>query len=164
MVSPDGTRVAMTGAVGGVPKLWIAQVQDSWFTPGKAPEPIAMETFADTLIAGPWSPDAKSIGGFAFTAQGLIPATYTLASRRVAQHQRLGASVAFGWEWLPDSRRILYWDVLRNTAVVSDLDARETKDIPGIPGPSELKLSGDGRTLMVNRMILEGDVWLLTLK
>lgn len=42
--------------------------------------------------------------------------------------------------------------------------SREIQDIAGIPGPSELRLSADGRTLALNRTVLEGDVWLLTLK
>lgn len=74
------------------------------------------------------------------------------------------ASIVPGLAWLPDSRRVVYWDFARSTAVVSDLDAHETKDLPGIPGPSELRLSADGRTLMQNRTIFEGDIWLLTLK
>jgi len=69
-----------------------------------------------------------------------------------------------GMTWLPDSRRLLGWDALRNTAVLWDAESRETRDIAGIPGPSEMGLSADGRTLVLNRTVLEGDIWLLTLK
>jgi sugar lactone lactonase YvrE len=91
-------------------------------------------------------------------------ATYSLDSRRVERHDKIHLWNFLGFAWLPDSRRVLYWDVLRGTAVVSDLDGTKVRDLADIPGPSEMKLSRDGRTLLVNRTILEGNIWLLTLK
>ena len=55
-------------------------------------------------------------------------------------------------------------DERRNVAVLWDTVAQEARDIPGVPGPSELELSADGRTLILNRQIAEADIWMLTLE
>ncbi len=164
-VSMDSARVAMSVlAGGGPPKLAIDETRDGWFAAGGVQQPIPVETVANAFDAIAWSPDGASIGGFVDTNQGPVVATYAMASRRVERHEQLHASTTYGFTWLPDCRRLLYWDVLRNAAVVADTDARQTQEVPGIPGPSELRLAADGRTLMVNHVLFEGDIWLLTLK
>jgi hypothetical protein len=89
---------------------------------------------------------------------------YSVATNRFESRTDLEGLATSGVTWLPDSRHLLGWDALRNTAVLWDVESREVRDIAGIPGPSELRLSADGRTLVLNRTVLEGDVWLLTLK
>jgi len=151
-------------APGEKPRLVVANVEDDWFTPGKPPPPIAFTPVADAFDPRAWSPDGKTIGGITFTPQGPVAATCSIASGRVEQHPQLRAWNLFGIAWLPDGRRFLSWDPLHNSTILSDVDAHETKEVPGIPGPSQLELTRDGRTLMVARTILDGDIWLLTLK
>ena len=45
-----------------------------------------------------------------------------------------------------------------------DTVAQEVRDVPGLPGPSELDLSAEGRTLILNRRVSEADIWMLTLE
>ena len=49
-------------------------------------------------------------------------------------------------------------------ATVWDTVAQEVRDVPGLPGPSELDLSTDGRTLILNRRVSKADIWMLTLE
>ena len=165
IVSPDGKRVAMgLRTPDAPPKLVMANVEDAWFTPGKPPAPIAVEPVADAFDPREWSPDGSTLGGITFAAHGPVAATCDLATGRVTPRESFRAWNLFGIAWLPDSRRFLSWDFTRNATLVQDLDGRNAKEVPGVPGPCELKLSPDGRTLVVTRTILEGDIWLLTLR
>jgi WD40 repeat protein len=98
-----------------------------------------------------------------------VPAIYTPSTKELdLQQHRAGQD--FGdwntdasWCWLPDGRRILTWDTSRGVATLWDTVTQEVRDVPGIPGPSDIALSADGRTLVLDRVILEGDIWMLTL-
>ncbi len=165
IVSPDGARIAMSVlSRRGLPQLGIARVEESWFTPGKPPAPIPIDTLPGAFMPSAWSPDGKTMLGLGVTAQGNVPASYSLVTHRIELYRELPGGTAFATTWLPDSRRFLYWDVLRDAAVLWDIVTRVGTEVAGIPGPGELKLSADGRTLIVNRTVSEGDVWLLTLK
>jgi serine/threonine protein kinase len=165
VVSPDGKQVAMSvRSSGGLSKLAVTNVRDDWFTPGAQPAPVSVETIADAFDPRGWSPDGTTIGGITFTPQGPVGGTCSVKSGLVEHHEPMRAWNLLGIAWLPDSRRVVSWDFLRNAAVLSDVDARETRVLPGIPGPCELKLSRDGRTLLINRTLPEGKIWLLTLK
>jgi hypothetical protein len=127
-----------------------------------------VEAAAGAFFPLAWSPDGTRIAGWEITPQGNVPAIYTLASHRL-EPQRDRAGRDFGsWGgaavWLPDGRRILAWDGRRDVAILWDTEAREFHDLPGLPGPSDLELSADGRTLVLNRQIAEGDIWMLTLE
>jgi sugar lactone lactonase YvrE len=95
------------------------------------------------------------------TSQGNRAAVYSCATNRVD----LGPEkVLNGPTWLPDGRRILFWDYVRSKAVLWNRETNTSRDIPGLPGPSEFQLDRDGRTLLMNHSINEGDIWMLTLK
>ena len=162
-ISRDGTRLAATASVGGEFSLATARVDDSWFAPGPGPAPVQLETLVEGFYPGVWSPDGQRLLGTARTPEGSAPSVYDVATRHFEPRTDL-AGLTGGSSWLPDSRHVLAWDGRRKTAVLWDADSREVRDIPGIPGPADLKLSADGRTLVVNHTELEGDVWLLTLQ
>jgi len=165
VVSPDGKQVAMgLRTADASPRLVVANVEDAWFTPGKPPPPIAVKPIADAFDPRDWSPDGATLGGITFTAHGPVAATCDLATGRVTPRESFRAWNLFGIAWLPDGRRFLSWDFTRNATLLQDLDGRNAKEVPGVPGPCELKVSPDGRTLMVARTILDGDIWLLTLR
>ena len=167
VVSRDGKRVAMLLQPKGlVQQLWIASVEAGWFgsgTPALRPE---VETAAGDFFPLSWSPDGTRIAGRQIT-EGQV-AIYTPGTGKLeAQRDRKGRD--FGnWDlsaaWLPDGRRILAWDIRRDVATVWDTVAQEVRDVPGLPGPSELDLSTDGRTLILNRRVSEADIWMLTLE
>ncbi len=163
-VTPDGSRVAMQvhGKI-GAPELGVANVEPDWFGVGSPSMNVAVEKAAEAFFPMTWSPDGKRIAGRLLTPQGNLPAIYTPATDRLELQQDPG-----GWRgsvvWLPDGRRLLAWDHNRNVATLWDSVTREVTDVAGLPGPSDVALSADGRTLILNRQISEGDIWMLTLE
>jgi Tol biopolymer transport system component len=164
-LSPDQTRLAVSMSGLRPPQLGMAPVSEDWLAPGGQPEPISFDSLAVGFIPLAWSPDGSRIVGTQAEARGTFPAVFTLATKRVEGHPDLqGLSTGLGFAWLPDGRRVLGWDAARNTATLWNVDTGAVEDVPGIPGTSELRLSADGRTLLINRTIQEGDIWLMTLK
>ncbi|HEX6851298.1 MAG TPA: protein kinase [Candidatus Polarisedimenticolaceae bacterium] len=168
-VSRDGKRVAMVVHPDvGVTQLAIATVDDAWF--GDTPPAVSLEieTSAGPFYPAAWSPDGSRITGFSITPRGNVAAVYTPATDRL-ELQRDPEGRDFGhWAggavWLPDGRRVLSWDDRRDVAILWDAEARRILDLPALPGPSDMDLSADGRTLVLNRSIAEGDIWMLTLE
>jgi hypothetical protein len=165
-VTADGKRIAMmVQAKTGAPQMAIASVDAGWFGSGAPAIRPEVETAAGAFFPLSWSPDGTRIAGLEIT-EG-VPAIYTPGAHKLEpQRDRTGRE--FGtWNsdavWLPDGRRILAWDDRRDVATVWDTTAQEIRDVSGLPGPSELRLSADGRTLILNRRVSEADIWMLTL-
>jgi len=168
-VSRDGSRVAMSlHPKTGPSQFASASVDASWFGAETPTLNLEMEPAAGAFFPSGWSPDGTRIAGQRIDPRGNEPAIYTLDADRLEPQRDRGGRDFGSWDagavWLPDGRRILSWDIQRNAAVLWDTVALEVRDVPGIPGPSELDLSVDGRTLVVSRQIAEGDIWLLTLE
>ena len=165
-VSVDGKRVAMLlQAKSGPPHMAIATVDASWFGPGAPALRPEIESAAGDFFALSWSPDGTRIAGREITTR--VPAIYTPGADKLEPQRDRGGRDFGNWEsdavWLPDGRRILSWDDRRDVATVWDTVTQEVRDVPGLPGPSELDLSADGRTLILNRQVSEADIWMLTL-
>ena len=167
VVSRDGKRVAMLlQPKTSAQQLGISSVDASWFgsaVPALHPE---VETAAGDFFPLSWSPDGTRIAGREIT-EGVLAIYTPGAGKLEPQRDRAGRDFAkwdLGAVWLPDGRRILAWDNRRDVATVWDTVAREVRDVPGLPGPSELDLSTDGRTLILNRRVSEADIWMLTLE
>ncbi len=168
-VSRDGGRVALQlYPKTGSPRLAIASVDADWFDSGAPSLNAEVETAAGAFQPLAWSPDGMRIAGRQITRQGVGPAIYTPASDRLEPQRDRGGRDVWAWSgtavWLPDGRRILAWDPGRDVAILWDTTAKEVRDIPGLAGPSDVDLSADGRTLVLNRRIAEGDIWMLTLE
>ncbi|HET9328523.1 MAG TPA: protein kinase [Candidatus Eisenbacteria bacterium] len=160
-MTKDGSRLAVAQSGSGGLELGIAQVRDDWFTAGKLPTPAVIDSVYDGFTPLAWSPDGTRIMGDLVLPQGRCPAIFTLATRHAEALSAQPTSIQT-WSWLPDSHRIIGWDVNRNSAVLWDVVTKTSREIPGIPGPGDLRLSADGRTLIVVRQINESDIWLLT--
>jgi Tol biopolymer transport system component len=166
VVTADGKRVAILLQVKtGAPQMGIAAVDAGWFgtgTPAIRPE---IEAAAGDFFPLSWSPDGSRIAGRRITEDR--PAIYDPGTDKLVPQVDRGGRDFGKWEsgavWLPDGRHILAWDGGRNVATLWDAVAQEARDIPGIPGPSDAALSDDGRTLILNRQIADGDIWMLTL-
>jgi Tol biopolymer transport system component len=168
-VSWDGRRIAMLlhGKTGS-PQTAIANVEADWFGAGAPSVKPEIETAAGVFYPLAWSPDGMRIAGREITPRGDVAAIYSTSTDRLEAQRDRGGHDFGAWNagtaWLPDGRRILSWDERRNVAMLWDTVAQEVHDVPGLPGPSSLDLSADGRTLVLNREIVEGDVWMLTLE
>ena len=92
------------------------------------------------------------------------PSPAAMAQAEPTEVEALVHSTGFFRQKVPDGRRILAWDDRRDVATVWDTVARDVRDVSGLPGPSELDLSNDGRTLILNRQVAEADIWMLTLE
>jgi Tol biopolymer transport system component len=161
VVSPDGNGVVFS--VGGtLPRLGFTSLGDEWFVPGKPPAPVKFELVAEDFIPNAWAPDGERILGTTASGTDRRLAIYSTATRRVELFEHLRAA---GGTWLPDSRRILCVGSRRRSAVVWDVVSQQVQEVPGFSGFSgDLRLSSDGRTLVMTRNVTEGDIWLLTLK
>jgi hypothetical protein len=161
-IAPDDSRIAVAITSGGRPAVGIAQVQQDWFAPGKQPAPVTIDSVGNGFTPNAWSPDGTRIEGDVHLNPGRRPGVLLLSTRQIKARED-DFPPGQSWAWLPDSRRLIGWDTRRNTATVWDTETGALRDVPGIPGPSDLRLSADGRMLLINHLIVEGDVWLLTL-
>jgi Tol biopolymer transport system component len=152
----------------GLPQLAIANVEADWFGAGAPSINAEIEAAAGAFFPFAWSPDGTRIAGQEITPQGEVPAIFALATDHLEAQVDRGGRDFGSWlpsaVWLPDGRRLLAWDPRRNVAILWDTVAREVRDVPGLPGPSSLELSADGRTLVLNRETVDGDIWMLTLE
>ncbi len=111
------------------------------------------------------SPDEKDVAGAALNPLGEFSlAVYSIDEEKLDYvRQEDGRYVlTLDVAWI-DSHRVIGWEFNRDVAVIWDLERRELRTVPGVPGPGEIVISPDDRSLFVNRTELESDVWLLTL-
>jgi len=122
------------------------------------PEGYPESTFAPQA----WSPDGRRIAGIESGASGRS-AGYAIYDLREKSLRRLdltsgnGDSAVAGW--LPDSRNL----VLRGPAGVAIYDtvAGTSRTILTEPTFLSLRLSRDGEVLMVQKELLDSEIWLL---
>jgi Tol biopolymer transport system component len=163
--APDGRRAAT--AVSSSPPFGtlifdlasIATRQSATFVKNPTPENFSAEL---------WSPDGKLIagsmldeGGAPRTAGVLEVATgQTRAFDVPGPRYHYGSSVA---GWLPDSQRFL---VASGTglAVVDTKSGAWTPVAVPLTAGSRYRLTGDTRSLMMERSVLDADIWLMEIK
>jgi Tol biopolymer transport system component len=151
--SPDGRRLAfnMDYAEGAVVDLGTPVERRRptlLIEPGK-PSPFAPDS---------WSPDGRWLAGY--TSENGF-SIFSLESRRF---RRLAAS-GTGVTWLHDSRRLLYLD--DGNLRLLDVAAHASKELLALPNESSFRrvsVSRDDRTLCLVRDVVEGDLWMVTLK
>jgi Tol biopolymer transport system component len=114
---------------------------------------------------GEVSPDELFLSGVALDPLGeRSRAVYSFEKGEYELLRHADGSLVRSYEtdWV-DSRRLMFWDVDLDSAVVWDLERRELRTVEGVPGPGDILLTPDRRTLLVNRYINESEIWLLTL-
>jgi eukaryotic-like serine/threonine-protein kinase len=119
-----------------------------------------------TFFVEDWSPDGKLVAGAILTDDGkpLAPAVWDLATNAI---RHLPVPIAPELEyhtiagWLPDSRRF----VMATPGGLAVIDAASGRwTTIAAPAGSRQRLTRDGKKLMVEREVLEADVWLIELK
>ncbi len=161
--SPDGSRMAVRGAVsGGGDSTRAVYLLDSnqpskEQTPRKLPPPVGpLASFRPNS----WSPDGQWLAGDLDTKDvGIV--VYSMRSDTYQQLTDVGQ-----WPvWLPDSRRLLFVSGGRGFYLLDRVSKQVRKifsvsrDVLGPP-----RLTRDGRTMYYSRGGREADIWLLTLR
>lgn len=159
VLSPDGKQVAVNADYRG---LVVVDVNVSKPVGWNSVQALPMPDGYPEAMFGPaaWSPDGRWIAGYETSASGLATgyAIYDLQERslrRLALNS--GREGAAGW--LPDSRNL----ILRGAAgvVIYDTVAGTTRTILAEPHFSALGLARAGEVLMVQRELLDSEIWLL---
>ena len=65
-------------------------------------------------------------------------------------------------DWI-DEHRLLLWDEKRRSAFIWDITTGSAREVPGVPGPCEIRIVDAGRALVVSRLRSESDIWMLQL-
>ena len=123
---------------------------------------------AETFSAESWSPDGKLIAGSMLDSSG-APRTagvLDLATNRVRVIEVPGPKYQYGSAvagWLPDSQRFLFASGVGLAVVDSSAGTWTPVPVP-LTGGSRYRLTPNGRSLMMERSVLDADIWLLESK
>jgi len=162
--SPDGTQVATAASTRPPTGMWffdpsrLATRQTATFVKNPLPQAFSAEI---------WSPDGKLIAGSLLGADGAprAIALWDVANGNVrALNVPLPSAAPFFYVvagWLPDSRRFLAF-VGNEIAIVDSVSGQSTP-VQARAG-YRYHLVGGGRTLMVERLLYDADVWLMEIK
>ena len=162
--SNDGSRIAALDM--SVLETGIFAVDPAWLDPSTAIDPIQLGDRFPVIVSGDWSPDDRyllAIQPSAGSVNQLGVLDTANGEFSPFNHPHGGAfEVWFDPAWL-DNRRVVFWDRHLAAAFIAEIDTGQVREIPGVPGPSGFQVADEGRTLYLNRRILEADVWMLTL-
>ncbi len=132
-----------------------------------SPVPVPDEKFVPT----DWSPDGRKISGMIMDSSILRfdVAFYDLETNEIRTAQGQGDQQYLGFSlWLADSKRILFFDFASNLPFLWHTETGEVREIEGIGNlnnvPRPWTISSDNRTLFVERVQSQSDIWLLTLE
>jgi len=159
--SPDGTRIA-TGSVVSAP--YALQIVD--------PSRAAGESVVATIPAeerdavNSWSSDGRLLVGTSSNPAGqpIALVVWDAAARQVARRIAvpLLRATAIDAEFIHGTHQVIVQTPDGVTLV--DADNGQARVILKMPRASVLLTSGDGRTLLVEREVVEADVWLMELR
>ena len=162
--STDGKQILTGDITAGQASGWLF---DATVVATKTAARLIKPDFPEPFHIEAWSPDMKTVAGAIIgpDGSGRAVAVMDLQTTKV---RRFDVPVLPGQDfrivtgWLPDSRRFLA-ATPGGLAIVDAVTGKWTT-IDAPPGGSRYRLSADSRTLMVEREIYDGDVWLLELK
>ena len=163
--APDGRRAAT--AVSSSPPFGtfifdlasLATRQSATFVKNPLPETFSAES---------WSPDGKLIAGSMLDSAG-APRTagiLDLATGRVRVIDVPGPKYQYGSAaagWLPDSRRLLFASGMGLALVDASTGTWTPVPVP-LSGGNRYRLTPNGRALMMERSVLDADVWLMEVR
>jgi eukaryotic-like serine/threonine-protein kinase len=120
----------------------------------------------------PWSslPDGRYLGGQVFGGAGNALAAYSFEDVEVRLARDVDDRPLEGFffsTWI-DGTRMIFWDRETAAARIWDVETGEIRTVEGVPGPGSgrnamVVVSPDGRTLFVEKLLIESDIWLLRL-
>jgi Tol biopolymer transport system component len=111
-----------------------------------------------------WSPDGRRLAGIIRSAGGtpIGIGVYDVESR---VRRTLTPDVSSMVRWLPDSRHVIYFDLIKSQLVVVDADngRREVIDVklPLPPSLQGIAVAPDGRALLYGGLRAEADIWIV---
>ncbi len=163
--SPDGKVFACgTALVSGWSMLLFEpnQTLDSLSAPMPVPE-----SGVAGFIPIVFSPDGKYIAGTLVDNTKSVIGVFSRETQSVIRIKAsdggdLPRSGWYAFDWI-DETRLIGWDGARAMAFIYDLAADETREVPGIEGPCDIRVVENGQALIVNRTREESDIWMLTL-
>jgi WD40 repeat protein len=131
-----------------------------------APLPVAESGVAGFMPVA-FSPDGKYIAGTLGDTVNFVISVFSCETQNVTRVKAADGGIVLrtGWEsfdWI-DENRLIGWDRERETAYIYDVAADETREVPGIQGPCDIRVVESGQALIVNRTREESDIWMLTL-
>ena len=114
-----------------------------------------------------WSPDQKRIAGSMLSGAGnpQMPAVWEFPDGPLRTFDVPSPSAARDYAvagWLPDSRRVLVASARGLTVI--EATTGTTAVIPGAPAAFRYRLTPDGRTLFFERVVRDGDIWLMDME
>ncbi|MCZ6653067.1 MAG: protein kinase [Planctomycetota bacterium] len=120
------------------------------------------------FISGAWSPGGRWLAGAGLNPLGSMSAALYDTQ---ASELKLLRAVDGGYHVSPgpistvwiDENHFMFWDPKRHAVFIWDTQSETSRELAGLPGPCELKLANDGRTLFLNRFRDEADIWALSL-
>jgi dipeptidyl aminopeptidase/acylaminoacyl peptidase len=118
------------------------------------------------FAADVWSPEGGRMMGIAVNELGdYSVAVYSFETDELTMLRTVdgGYLVTQNMEAWLDENRALVWPRQQNKAHVYDARVGEIRELNGVPGPGQLYFADNGRTLFVNRVGDESDVWVLNL-
>lgn len=159
--SPDGKRVVTTSSTRPPTGMWVfdpatlATRQTATFVKNALPQAFSAEV---------WSPDGTLVAG-ALLDGGGAPQKVAVWEMATGTVRPLDVPLPSIWEsffviggWLPDSRRFLA--VSTNGLALVDSGTGQSTPVAVRPGAA-FALANGGRTLMVERVLYDADVWLM---
>jgi Tol biopolymer transport system component len=167
-LSPDGRTIAAALSTEGGSALLLLDL-DRPISEIEDPLPIP-KSRAPSFDPVRFSPDQRWIAGSTDAAKTFNPVaglydlqTGTITVLQAADGQALECSYdAPGMDWI-DEHRLLVWDEKRRSAFIWDIRTGSAREVPGVPGPCEIRIVDAGRTLVVSRLRSESDIWMLQL-
>jgi Tol biopolymer transport system component len=158
--SPDGKRMAGCQFTKGT---FLLDPSRSWNE--QTPEALPPLPGPDQLFCVlDWSPDGRLLVGFAIGPQGPTSGTWTWSfeTREYRRYDTPGSASAH--RWLSDSRRVLF---LQDSTIMM-LDTGDNRLHPVLQlapdKPTEIFVTPDDQWIYFSRYLLEGDIWMATLR
>jgi TolB protein len=163
--APDGRRVATAASTRPPFGTWIF---DLTTTATRQSAAFVENSLPETFSAESWSPDGHLIAGSMLDSAGAprTAAVLDVATGRTRAIDVPGPRYQFGSAvcgWLPDSRRFLF----ASGTALALVDARTGTWTPvAVPlsAGNRYRLTPDGRSLMMERSVLDADIWLIEIK
>jgi serine/threonine-protein kinase len=125
-------------------------------------------TATATFVAKDWSPDGRRIAGFLITQDAGTQAGVGVYDTASAKVTALTTDRTVSVRWLPDGRRLVYFDEDRSRLVVVDAGSGQRiatrLTLPLVPSMAAFALAPDARTIYYGGIKSEADIWLVEKK